>query len=528
MTRSLDMKIENALPEALADPGLYPHRPDRVDVRQTHISWVFLAGDLVYKLKKSLRFGFLDYSTPELRLECCRAEVRLNRRLAPSVYLGVLPIVRCGKGFALGSSDPAAARDVVDYVVVMRRLPEGLMLDRCLMRGEAGRAALERLAAKLVAFHAACADRGARYGSPAAVADLVLENFAECARAVAASFGEQCAEGIKSFIHRFVAEHTQVLGDRAIRGRVREGHGDLRAEHVCLTPDIDVFDCVEFSERIRSCDVASEIAFLAMDLDFLGEPALGDFFAASYARIAADPTLAVVLPFYRCYRALVRGKVEYLRSREAEVGEADRESARQASRRYFRLAARYTRGDRNPEIVVVCGLAGTGKSTVARIVGEITGFLVFNSDIVRKDLARIPRFAHVKGEQAASLYSADTTRRTYDALRKHTGDTLRAGRGVVLDATYRDANEKHRLIDLASREHVAIRFLECRASEAEVLRRLAARGARSTEVSDADAVIYRRQRQHARVCDGIPRRVMDTERPMDAVEAEIEALLAEG
>jgi aminoglycoside phosphotransferase family enzyme/predicted kinase len=501
-----------------------------VDVRQTHISWVFLAGDLVYKLKKPVCFGFVDYSTPELRLECCRAEVTLNRRLARSIYLGVAPIIRHAESFGLGAVDARDAGEVVDHLVVMRRLPEMRMLDRMIAAGEAGAADLERLAAKLAAFHDACPDRGDRYGSLAAIREAVCGNLAECGTAAGATLDEARRSVVATFIDRYLAEHEPLFAQRAATGRIRDGHGDLRAEHVCLTGDLDVFDCVEFSERLRSVDVASEIAFLAMDLDFLGEPVLADGFARSYAHLAGDSALVSLQRFYRCHRALVRGKVEYLRSSEPEVAEEDRASAREASRRYFRLAARYGRGPISPELVVVCGLSGTGKSTVARMVGDITGFAAVRSDAVRKDLAGVPRFAHPEGAAAESLYDAETTRATYEELRRRGRRTLRAGYGVVLDATFRDPDECRRIVELARDEKVPVRFLECRASSAEVLRRLRARRAAPNEASDADTDVYLRQRDEPSRFEALPsdvHHVVDTERPRERIERDLDVSFSE-
>jgi aminoglycoside phosphotransferase family enzyme/predicted kinase len=520
---------DDALLAALRDPSLYPGRPSRVDVRQTHISWVFLTGDLVYKLKKPVCFGFVDYSTPGLRLEYCRAEVTLNRRLARSVYLGVAPIVRHGGTFEIGAVDALDAREAVDHLVVMRRLPEARMLDRMIAAGEAGAPELERLAAKLAAFHGACPDRGERYGSLAAIREAVCGNLAECGAAVGATFDESRRSAVTTFMDRFLAEHESLFAARAAGGRIRDGHGDLRAEHVCLTDDLDVFDCVEFSERLRSADVASEIAFLAMDLDFLGEPVLADGFVRSYARFGDDAGVVSLQPFYRCHRALVRGKVEHLRSCEPEVAEEDRASAREASRRYFRLAARYARGPSAPELVVVCGLSGTGKSTVARMIGDITGFAALRSDAVRKDLAGVPRFAHPQGKAAESIYDTKTTRATYEELRRRARSALRAGYGVVLDATFRDLDECRRVIDLARSENVPVSFFECRASTKEVLRRLGARRAASNEVSDADAGVYRRQRGEPTRFADLPsdlHHVVDTERPRERIEEDLDAFFA--
>jgi aminoglycoside phosphotransferase family enzyme len=392
----------DSLVRALGDPSLYPHRPSAVETRQTHISWVFLADDFVYKLKKPIRFPFVDYSTRELRRRWCLAEVELNRRLAPSTYLGVALVRHGDRGFELGAVGDLSG-EAEDSLVAMRRLPEDEMLDRRLARGAAGVADLDRVAVKLAEFHARAPERGDPYGLPATIEETVRGNLTECAPFAGDTVSESRLAWLEGYARAFLAQSSERLRRRVRQGRIRDGHGDLRAEHVCLGPRLEIFDCIEFSERLRSIDVASEIAFLAMDLDFLGHPLLADAFAASYAKASGDAEIAELLPFYQCYRAVVRGKVESLRSREAEVEPESRRQARAVARRYFRIAARFAAGPRAPEVIVVCGLSGTGKSTVARVFGDVTGFPVVSSDVLRKELAGLPRFAHPDAETARAL-----------------------------------------------------------------------------------------------------------------------------
>jgi len=357
----------------------------------------------------------------------------------------------------------------------------------------------------------------------------VLGNLAECAPFVGDMLREEERAAIERHARDFLERRAPLLARRAREGRVREGHGDLRAEHVCLTPAIDIFDCVEFSERLRSVDVACEIAFLAMDLDRLGMPQLADVFVDAYVARTGDEELREVLPVYESYRAMVRGKVESLRSREPEVAAEDRRAADESARRHFRLAARYARGARAPEVVAVCGLSGTGKSTVARIVGELTGFAIVQSDVLRKDLAGVPRFAHPTGAGEASLYGVESTRRTHEALLRNARETLAGGRGVVLDATFRDPDLRRRVVGLAAEAGVPIVFLECRAPQDEVLRRLRDRAARNEEASDATEDVYRSQIREGASYDDVPpgaHRVIDTGQPSAAVARALEEIYA--
>jgi aminoglycoside phosphotransferase family enzyme/predicted kinase len=479
-----------SLVRALGDPSLYPHQPPSVEVRQTHISWIFLAGDFVYKLKKPVRFPFVDYSTRELRRRWCLAEVELNRRLAPATYLGVALLRSRGGGVELGAVGDLVG-DGEDSLVVMRRLAEEEMLDRRLARGTAGAVELDRVAWKLAEFHARSAERGDPYGLPATIEETVCANLSECTPFTGDTVSESRLASLEAYVRSYCARSSEQLWRRFRQGRIRDGHGDLRAEHVCLAPRLEIFDCIEFSERLRSIDVASEIAFLAMDLEFLGHPLLAEAFAASYARASGDGEVIDLLPFYECYRAVVRGKVESLRSREAEVEPEGRRQARSLARRYFRIAARFAAGPRRPELIVVCGLAGSGKSTAARFLGDVTGFAVASSDVVRKDLAGLPRFAHPDEETARTLYGADFTRRTYEALGRQADEWLRSGRGVVLDATFRDPSHRRAVTTIGDACGAPVVFVECRAPENRVRERLRSR---SHDVSDATEETYLRQR----------------------------------
>jgi aminoglycoside phosphotransferase family enzyme/predicted kinase len=485
-----DLVGHESLVRALGDRALYPHRPTSVEVRQTHISWVFLAGDLVYKLKKPIRLAFLDYSTPELRRRWCLAEVELNRRLAPSTYLGVALVRRRGDGFELGAvGDLGGAAE--DSLVVMRRLPADEMLDRRLARGAAGRAELDQLAAKLADFHSRSAERGDPYGLPATIGETVRANLSECAPFAGETVSESRLATLEEFARSYFAHNVTRLWRRVRQGRIRDGHGDLRAEHVCLRPELEIFDCIEFSERLRCNDVASEIAFLAMDLDFLGHPRLGEEFAHHYAKVSADDELVELLPFYECYRAVVRGKVESLRSREDEVEPQERKAARERARRYFRIAARFAAGVRSPKLIVVCGLAGSGKSTAARTLGDLTGFPVVSSDVVRKDLAGLPRFTRPDAKAMETLYASELTRRTYEALASQADALLGSGSGVVLDATFRNAAHRRTVTAIAAAHGAPVVFVECRAPEESVRERLRAR---VHDVSDANEETYLAQR----------------------------------
>ena len=326
--------------ERLKDPGCYPSRPDRVEVRQTHASAVFLAGEDVYKLKKPVDFGFLDYSTLVRRGRMCRRETGLNRRLAPSVYLGVERLVERDGELRVGGEGR-----LIDYLVHMRRLGDESSLAGMVQNGSATAGHVQAVADELARFHldAARSPRVDAYGTPAAIRRNVEENFAQTAPFVGKTIGKETLAEIRERSERFLAENDGLVRERIGRGCIRDGHGDLRAEHVYFEPGrISIVDCIEFNERFRYGDVASDVAFLAMDLEQMGR---GDLALAFVQRYEQQTPFAVgeVLDFYRCYRAFVRGKVASLRSREPELGPAAQRMAEADARRHFNLALVFAR-----------------------------------------------------------------------------------------------------------------------------------------------------------------------------------------
>jgi uncharacterized protein len=375
------------------------------------------------------------------------------------------------------------------------------------------------------------AQRAVRWGSAPAVARMVADNLRECERfeGYSLSISQMC--GLARYARAFAGAHWELLNQRVRQGCVREGHGDLRCEHICLLPsEIVIFDCIEFSERLRYCDTACEIAFLAMDLDRLGAQALSVELVACYARLTSDRDFALLLPFYKCYRAVVRGKVESLKSLEPEVPPADRARARELGRQYFAMACRYARCyDGLLVAIVVCGPAGSGKSTIAQALARRLGFAVLSSDEIRKRLAGGAPTTSFKAPYGAGIYGQEFTRRTYDEMIDRAQTELAAGAGVILDATFRHPHERDAVLAMGARAGAPVLFVECHANEAETLRRLSERALRADAVSDAGSEVYLRQRGDFTPLDEIPpdcRIAADTTGAEASVIAAVEDRLA--
>ena len=512
-----------AIVEAMMRPAFYPEHPEKVELIQTHISYVFIAGAFVYKLKKAVRFSFIDCTDLSQRRHLCGEEIRLNRRLAPDVYLGMYPIFRVGPDFVFG--DESAEHSLaVDYVLKMRRLPAECMLDRMLARREVDLTTIRKLASVIVDFYrTASFTHAARYGSASELWRLIVGELIDMERLLGLTLTPEELPTIENYCRGFITAHWEMLNARVQAGRVREGHGDLRCEHICIEDrKISIFDCVEFSERLRTCDIASEVAFLAMDLDRLGAQDLADELVGAVAESAQDEQLPLLMPFYKCYRAVIRGVVESLRSRQAEIEDDERKSAIGLAGRYFSLACDYAKAAR-PAIVVVCGLSGTGKSTLARALKHRFGFAIVSSDRTRKKLASIPAESSAANAYQAGIYSKASTVSTYVAMLDDAEHLLIDATGVILDATFQDPAHRKAALDLAARVKVPILFVECRADDAEIRRRLIERQKTGHNPSDATVEVYLRQLEDFVPLSEIPASnhlLVDTARPIADIVSE--------
>lgn len=324
--------------QALLAPAAYPHPAAGVRLVQTHISFVLLAGDYVYKFKKPVNFGFLDFSTLEQRKFCCEQELLLNRRLCPDIYLDLVRVTRDGDGYRFNGSG-----EVVEYGVKMARMPEERMMGRVIAAGELTRAHLNALVAVLVPFYTQAEHGPAidRFGTAEAVAVNVLENFEQTKGFVDNGALSAVQFAAISGYAREVLAREELFSRRIAEGRIRDCHGDLYSANICLADKVYIYDCIEFNQRFRYCDVASDIAFLAMDLDYHNLPELSGYFVDRFVAESADPGLRELLAFYKCYRAYVRGKIGLFTAGDSAVDEAVRTECLAGAARYFQLAHRY-------------------------------------------------------------------------------------------------------------------------------------------------------------------------------------------
>ena len=447
-----------ALLETLLQPQAYPEQVSAVDLVESHISFLFLTGEHVYKMKKPVDYGFLDFTTLEKRHYYYHQEVELNRRISPGVYIGVVEVKERGGMYSFHGPGRT-----VDYAVKMRQLPRDRAMNALLERDQVSEEDVRRLAAKIADFHRR-ADTGAEVaekGGMEAVRLNIEENFSQTEKFIGICLSQDTFDDLVAYSHAFLDAQKDVFLRRAADGRLRDCHGDLHTAQIFLEPHsftapnegtgsatgegepdgISIIDCIEFNDRFRYSDVAEDIAFLAMDLDFHGRPDLSRLFVQAYVQESGDGGVLELLDFFKSYRAYVRGKVNCFRLDDPLLSGEDREQAKNTAETYFRLAHSYSRIFHGPVLILVAGITGTGKSTVAQELARRWGFAYISSDITRKRLAGIGPGEHRYVPFGEGLYSWEYSRHTYDSMLHQTDRDLRMGRSVVLDATFRRSED---------------------------------------------------------------------------------------
>ena len=336
------MDVLPTLVEALLKSQAYPHKPEKIELVQTQMSFVFLTGGYVYKVKKPVNLGYLDYTTLEKRRFFCHQELELNRRLCPDAYLAVVPITESRQLAAISYHFEGEGKPI-EYAVKMKQLPQDRMMDMLLPQGRVTQEMIARVAQKLAAFHqkAKTSSEIATFGKVGTIRQNTDENFAQTEKYIDVSIPRLFYDHIKRYTNNFINGNTSLFDKRVKEGKIRDCHGDLHAAHICFTDDICIYDCIEFNDRFRYSDVASEIAFLAMDLDRYQRADLSQHLVNTYVGLSNDKELLKLLNFYKCYRAYVRGKVESFKLDDPYIPEEEKARVLTVAQRYFQLAESY-------------------------------------------------------------------------------------------------------------------------------------------------------------------------------------------
>ncbi len=509
-----------SLPEPLRDlekPGAYPHPCRAIELVETHASWVLLTGDYVYKLKKPVRFSFLDFSTLERREHFCREELRCNRRFAPSLYLDVVPIGRGADGsLHVGMGDP-----VVEWAVKMHQFPKEAQLDRLMRQVGVTVEMLFGFGRTLAAQHRELPvyrpGRGADVDRE--VDERVLaparDNYRDLGSLTWTQTFAAMLRRSRDAMERQAERQRCRLRRRVETGCIRECHGDLHLSNLVLLEDrVTAFDCLEFNPSLRWIDPVSDVAFLFMDCLIRERPELGYAFVDGYLDEAGDYQGATLLPFYAAYRSMVRAKVAALEREQEQEAPASATASAERFQRHARWAAHWL--ERPPgRLFLMCGLSGSGKSYLAeRLVPRLPA-LRLRSDVARKVEAGLSPREHAGAAVGSGLYQPQTSRRVYRALAEVAEDLLRSGEHVIVDAAFLNADQREHFAQLAAGVGSGAVVVYCRASRAVLEARLRARTAAGRDPSDADLDVLEHQ-MHSFVAPGSNAMTVDTERELDA------------
>ncbi|MDD5329311.1 MAG: AAA family ATPase [Sulfuricella sp.] len=488
-----------------------------VEVVETHISWVLLAGDYAYKIKKAVNLGFLDFGTLEKRRFYCAEELRLNRRLAPDLYLEVVPIAGSAEQPVLGGAGPA-----IEYAVKMRRFPQSAMLDQVLRRGELTAATIDAIARKIAGFHASIAVAGSDspFGTAERVHQPVAENFAQIRAQRGGASHPELGE-LEQWSEREYRARQAAFAARKARGFIRECHGDLHLGNIVLIDgEVVPFDGIEFNENLRWIDIVSEAAFLAMDLQDRQQPRLARRFLNAYLERTGDYGGLEVLRYYLAYRAMVRAKVAAIRIAQSDPAGAEQEQLQNMLNGYIELAQGYTRPGK-PFLAITHGLSGSGKTTATQALLEAMEVFRVRSDVERKRLYGLKPEAHSASRTGVGIYSPEATRRTYGKLAGLARDIVLSGFPVIVDAAFLKRRERAAFRELARQLGVPFAILDLTAPEQLLRQRVELRRQDGHDASEADIAVLESQLRFGEALEddeltgAIP---VDAERAIDAEE----------
>ncbi|SMF96783.1 hypothetical protein SAMN02949497_4191 [Methylomagnum ishizawai] len=475
--------------EGLLQPAAYGHPADAVQLAETHISWILLAGEFAYKIKKPVDFGFLDFSTLERRQAACQAELRLNRRHAPDLYLAVVPIVGDARQPHMGG--PGVP---IEYAVQMRRFDADALFETLAQSGKLRPEHIDALAAHLAAFHGsvgrATADDG--HGLPAQHRLAAEFNFTQLRPLLDHPTASADLDALHTWTSTTYARLEPRLAQRKRDGFIRECHGDLHLGNIALIDGRPIlFDAIEFNEELRWIDILDELAFVVMDLEARGCPALAYRLLNQYLEITGDYAGMALFDYYRLYRALVRAKIAAL-SWQPTGDPAQRAALHARCRRYLDYGLRLIR-PQPPRLYITHGLSGSGKSQLAARLAETLPAIRLRSDVERKRLAGLSATARSDGALGAELYGPAMTARTYGRLAQLGGTLLEAGHSVVMDATFLQREHREAQRQLAERHGTRFLILDCQAPPETLRGRVRARHQAGTDASEADLAVLDRQ-----------------------------------
>lgn len=500
---------------AMLTPGFYNHPVQTCELIETHISWVILTGDYVYKIKKTVNFGFLDFSTLEKRKFYCEEELRLNRRLAPDLYLDVIPLTGSTEAAELDGSGEA-----FEYTVKMKQFSQKTQLDHVLERKELNSEIIDSIANLVADFHQQIdiTEKTAEYGKSNRVYLPINENFIQIRERITDTSTLELLTTIENWSRKAFTRIKPILSQRKEHGFIRECHGDLHLRNLAWYNSKPLaFDCLEFNPDFRWIDVISEIAFFIMDLDDHKQVELAQRFLNKYLELTGDYNGCHVLRFYQVYRAMVRAKVDAIRAHQEGISKQEADEALREFNSYLQLALTYTI-QRSPFLIITRGMSASGKSYWSQQLLEKTNAIRIRSDVERKRLFNIRPRDNPREDIAQGIYSPEATNKTYLKLLGITEDIISAGFPVIVDATFSSLEQRNLFNELANKKQIQFVIMEFIASNEMLKQRILKR---EQGVSDADITVLENQIQHWQPLEQNEKTLsvsINTEEPMDITQ----------
>lgn len=491
----------------LKNPKSYPPLVKKVKHLETYISDIFLTGKFAYKIKKPVNYGYLDFTTLAKRKFFCQQELRLNRRLAPEIYLDVLPLVEKNGKIKFGGRGK-----IVEWILKMKEIPQKYLMYRQIKKGKIGPKVIDQIAKMIAQFHkkAKTSKKISNFGSLKIIKKNWQENFSQTKPFIGQTISRQDFNFIKKSVEKFISQNKKLFQQRIREKKIRDGHGDLHTGNIFITPKkIFVFDCIEFNDRFRYQDTASEVAFLSMDLDFLDQKDFSEYFVKKYIDYSGDKNLKKILLFYKCYRAYVKGKVLSFHLKDRNLSKNKKAIFRKTAKQFFKLVADYVRQWQKPIIILGAGLPGIGRSTRLKLLAKKIKAKILDSDIIRREISK------------KVTYRADTKFKVYQEMIKRTEKLLLKRRqSVILDATFSKEIYRQLAINLARKLKISYYLIEFFCSDKVVQQRFKERAKEKKPVSTADWQVYQKIKKEFEPIKNEPNyfRINTAEKPEECVK----------
>jgi len=483
--------------ETLNNPSLYGSNVRSVKVLQTHISYVVLTGEYAYKIKKPVNFGFLDFSTLENRKKYCEEELRLNRRLCPEIYIDVVPITKNDKIIQIKGDG-----QIIEYAVKMKEFPQHNIMKNLLEDSKIGEEVIDKICNILIDFYnnSEQSEEINKFGSIESIKKNTDENFIQTKSVINVTIPSEIHDFIKSNTNKFLEQKKDFFADRIRQKYICDCHGDLHSGNIVVSgEDVCIFDCIEFNKRFRFSDAASDIAFLAMDLDYQGCPYLSSYFIKRYIEESNDSEIINVLNFYKCYRAYVRGKVISFRLEDKQLDKKEKIILKNSAKKYFELSYYYSKlfsrflNKSKPVLFITSGLTGTGKTTVAEKISVDYNAQLISTDSVRKELEGIDKYERHHDAYNTGIYSPEKMLLTYNKIFEEADKGLNEGKNVILDATFKNENLREKAKDIAIKNKSNFLILYCTCPE-NIVKKYLENRVKKKSISDGRWEIYLKQK----------------------------------